>query len=50
LTAIADPVGKHNLRIVVVDARTRVQSIIRENKWKPEELVEEILKAAAAKL
>lgn len=39
----------HNLRTVVVDARGRVQAIIRENKWKPEELVAEILKAAAVK-
>ncbi len=37
----------HNLRTVVVDARGRVQANIRENKWKPEELVAEILKAAA---
>lgn len=39
----------HNLRTVVVDAAGRVQNIIRENKWKPEELVAEILKAANAK-
>lgn len=39
----------HNLRTVVVDARGRVQANIRENKWKPEELVAEILKAAAVK-
>jgi protein SCO1/2 len=39
----------HNLRTVVVDARGRVQAIIRENKWKPEELTAEILKTAAAK-
>jgi len=46
----ADGAGiSHNLRTVVVDARGRVQSIIRENKWKPEELGAEILKAANAK-
>ena len=39
----------HNLRTVVVDARGRVQAIIRENKWKPEELTAEILKAATVK-
>jgi protein SCO1/2 len=39
----------HNLRTVVVDARSRVQAILRENKWKPEELTAEILKAAAVK-
>lgn len=39
----------HNLRTVVVDARGRVQTIIRENKWKPEELVAEMVKAASAK-
>ena len=45
-----DGVGiSHNLRTVVVDAQGRVQNIIPENKWKPEELVEEIVKAAQAK-
>ena len=39
----------HNLRTVVVDGRGRVQAILRENKWKPEELAAEILKAAAVK-
>lgn len=39
----------HNLRTVVVGARGRVQAIIRENKWKPEELTAEILKAAVVK-
>ncbi len=39
----------HNLRTVVVDAHGRVQANLRENKWKPEELVAEILKAAAVK-
>jgi protein SCO1/2 len=57
ITAIAEQVGEvftrdadgpgisHNLRTVVVDARGRVQNIIPENKWKPAELVAEILKA-----
>ena len=61
ITAIADQVGEvfardadgagisHNLRTVVVDARGRVQNIFRENKWKPEELVAEIVKAANPK-
>jgi len=39
----------HNLRTVIVDAQGRVQKIITENKWTPEELTEELLKAAAAK-
>ena len=58
ITAIAEQVGEmftrdanganinHNLRTVVVDAQGRVQNIIAENKWKPADLVEEILKAA----
>lgn len=46
----ADGVGiTHNLRTVVVDAKGRVQKIITENKWKPEDLMAEIEKAAAAK-
>ena len=45
-----DGVGiSHNLRTVVVDAQGRVQNIIPENKWKPEELVAEIVKAAETK-
>ena len=59
ITALAEQVGElfwregdgaisHNLRTVVVDARGRVQKILTENKWTPEELVEEISKAAAA--
>jgi protein SCO1/2 len=36
----------HNLRTAVVDARGRVQTIWPENKWTPDELVEELLKAA----
>jgi len=39
----------HNLRTVVVDAQGHIQRIIPENKWEPDELVEEILKAAAIK-
>lgn len=39
----------HNLRTVIVDARGRVQKIITENKWTPEELTEELMKAAAVK-
>ncbi|MDB6108536.1 MAG: electron transport protein SCO1/SenC, partial [Pedosphaera sp.] len=59
VTAIADQVGEtfwheggsitHNLRTVVVDAQGRVQKIIPENKWTSDELVAEIIKAAAAK-
>lgn len=61
ITAIAEQVGEvfvrdadgngisHNLRTVVVDAQGRVQKIIAENKWKPEELVAEILRAAEAR-
>ena len=60
ITALTEQVGQvftrdadgpginHNLRTVVVDARGRVQNIIPENKWTPEELVTEILKAAKA--
>jgi hypothetical protein len=32
-----------------VDAQGRVQKIIRENKWTSDELVAEIVKAAAVK-
>jgi protein SCO1/2 len=46
-----DPQGglNHNLRTVVVDARGRVQRIFTENKWTPEELTAELVRAAAAK-
>jgi protein SCO1/2 len=37
----------HNLRTVVVDTQGRVQKIISENKWTSDELVTEIVKAAA---
>jgi protein SCO1/2 len=36
----------HNLRTVVIDAQGRVQWIKRENEWKPDELVAEMIKAA----
>lgn len=60
VTAIGDQVGQyfghdesggvtHNLRTVVVDAQGRVQKIIPNNKWTTDELVAEIVKAAAAK-
>lgn len=39
----------HNLRTVVVDTAGRVQAIIPENKWTPQELVDELVKAAAAR-
>lgn len=60
LTAIGDQVGEyfghdesggvtHNLRTVVVDARGRVQKIYPDNKWTSDQLVAELLKAAAVK-
>lgn len=39
----------HNLRTVVVDARGKVQKVFTGNQWKADELVEEMVKAAAAK-
>jgi protein SCO1 len=36
----------HNLRTIVVDSSGRVQKIFSGNDWKPEELVDEMLKAA----
>ncbi|MCX6895409.1 MAG: SCO family protein, partial [Verrucomicrobia bacterium] len=42
----AEPIS-HNLRTVVVDPRGRVQKIIPNNDWTGDELVAEILKAAA---
>ena len=59
ITAIAEQCGllfwhetegagiSHNLRTVVIDARGRVQKIIRENKWTSDELVAEMVKAAS---
>ncbi|MEO7298328.1 MAG: SCO family protein [Verrucomicrobiota bacterium] len=59
ITAIAEQFGQtfwreggsisHNVRTVVIDARGKVQKIIPENKWTSEELVTEILTAAAVK-
>ncbi len=60
ITAIGDQVGQffghdetgavqHNLRTVVVDALGRVQKILPNNKWTSDELVAEMVKAAAAK-
>ena len=48
LTFWRDPATgiSHNLRTVIVDAHGRVQKIITENKWTPEELVAEIETAA----
>ena len=39
----------HKLRTAVIDTQGRVQRIFVGNLWKPEELVEEMVKAAAAK-
>ena len=51
LQFIREPGGSisHNLRTVVVDAAGKVQAIIPENKWTPDELTQEIIKAAAVK-
>jgi protein SCO1/2 len=60
ITALGDQVGEyfghdetggvtHNLRTVVVDARGRIQTIFTNNKWTPEELAAELVKAAAGK-
>lgn len=60
VTALGDQVGEyfghdenggitHNLRTVVVDTRSRVQKIIPDNKWTSDDLVAELLKAAAVK-
>jgi protein SCO1/2 len=38
----------HNLRTAVIDAQGRVQWIKPENEWKPDELVDELRKAAEA--
>lgn len=37
----------HTLRTAVIDTRGRLQHVFVGNEWKPEELVEQILKAAA---
>jgi protein SCO1/2 len=39
----------HKLRTAVIDTQGRVQKIFIGNQWKPEELVEEILRAAEPK-
>lgn len=39
----------HKVRTVVVDAAGRIQQIIYGNEWKPDALVEQIVKAAAVK-
>ncbi len=60
ITAIGDQFGllvlrdanggfDHNLRTVVIDAAGRVQRVMVGNEWKPEELVEEMVKAAGVK-
>jgi protein SCO1/2 len=59
ITTIAEQVGEafwhegpsitHNLRTVVIDANGHVQAIIPENKWTSDELVAEIVKAAAVR-
>jgi hypothetical protein len=40
----------HNLRAVLIGASGRVQIFFIGNEWKPDELVEEMVKAAAARL
>ena len=59
ITAIAEQFGEtfwreggsisHNVRTAVIDPSGKVQKIIPENKWTSDELVEEILRAAAKK-
>ncbi len=39
----------HNLRTAVIDAKGRVQKVLPENKWTSDELVAEMVKAAAAR-
>jgi protein SCO1/2 len=43
-----EPVN-HNVRTVVVDATGRIQWITPDNEWKPEVLVEQMVRAARAK-
>lgn len=57
ITAIAEQFGQvfwseggsisHNVRLAIIDANGKVQKIIPENKWTGDELVDELLKAAA---
>ncbi|MEO6182899.1 MAG: SCO family protein [Verrucomicrobiota bacterium] len=59
ITALAEQFGQtfwreggslsHNVRTVVIDIEGRVQKIIPENKWTSDDLIAEILKAAAPK-
>jgi protein SCO1/2 len=35
----------HNLRTVILDAHGRIRKIFRDNEWKPEDLVSEVIKA-----
>ena len=60
ITALGEQVGlafwhdetgsiSHNLRTVVVDSSGRVQKIFTGNTWTPEEIVEEMVKAAGRK-
>ncbi len=44
----SEPIN-HNVRTVVIDAAGRVHWITPETEWKPEELVAQLLKAAAVK-
>ena len=44
----SEPIN-HNVRTVVIDAAGRVQWITPETDWKPEQLVEQLIKAAAVK-
>lgn len=44
----AEPIN-HNLRTVVVDTQGRVQKIIANNNWTADELVAELLRAAAVR-
>ena len=58
ITAISEQFGQmfwregtlinHNLRTGVIDAAGRLQKILPANEWKPDELADEILKAATA--
>jgi protein SCO1/2 len=36
----------HNLRTAVIDSQGRLQKVFEANEWKPEELAEELIKAA----
>lgn len=43
------PTFSHNLRTVVLDAQGKIQAVLKGNTWKVEELVAEMVKAAAVK-